>query len=79
MPNHSSNRPPPRKMGAPASPTVGPFLSPRQIADRLGVSRRTVDRYIARGELRASRFGKLVRVAESEVLTFIRRHQIGPV
>lgn len=66
-------------VGAHRSPTVGPYFSPTQIAERLGVSRRTVDRYIASGELRASRFGKLVRIAESELIAFIRRHQIGPV
>lgn len=69
---------PQRKPSRP-DPSPPNFLSPQQVADRLGISRRTIDRYIAGGELRASRFGKLVRVAESEVLTFIRRHQIGPV
>lgn len=55
------------------------FLSPAEVAERLGISRRTVDRFIASGELRAHRFGKLVRIAENEVLTFVRRHPIGRV
>jgi excisionase family DNA binding protein len=40
------------------------FLSVAEVAMRLGVSRKTVRRMIKRGDLRAHRVGRLVRVAE---------------
>jgi excisionase family DNA binding protein len=43
------------------------FLSIAQVGVRLGVSRKTVRRMIKRGDLRAHRVGRLIRVAERSV------------
>jgi excisionase family DNA binding protein len=40
------------------------FLSIAEVAVRLGLSRKTVRRMIERGDLRAHRVGRLIRVAE---------------
>ena len=41
--------------------------SPTEVASRLGCSRRTVDRAIRRGEIRAVRIGGLVRISRREI------------
>jgi excisionase family DNA binding protein len=43
------------------------FLSVAEVAMRLGVSGKTVRRMIQRGDLRAHRIGRLVRVSESSI------------
>ena len=40
----------------------GEFVSPEEIAKRIGCSMGSVYRYIARGEIPCVRFGRLVRV-----------------
>ena len=44
------------------------FFSIGEVARYLGVSTRTVQRWIASGELIAHRFGRTVRIAESEII-----------
>jgi len=58
----------------PLSP--GQYLSPRQVAERLGVSVKTVSRRIADGELRAARIGRLIRIAAADVQRYVERHEI---
>jgi len=44
-------------------------LTPREVADELGVTVRTVQRWIAGGRLPASRIGSRVRVSRSSLAT----------
>jgi excisionase family DNA binding protein len=43
----------------------------------LGVSTRTVRRWIARGELAVHRFGTSVRVSDDDLRAFLARHREG--
>ncbi|MBK8686883.1 MAG: helix-turn-helix domain-containing protein [Betaproteobacteria bacterium] len=54
----------------------GKYLSPRQVADLLGVSVKTVSRRIADGEIRASRIGRLLRIEAAEVPRYVDRNAI---
>jgi putative molybdopterin biosynthesis protein len=49
------------------------FLSPRAVAAVLGVCRDTIYRLIARGDLAATRVGSLLRIAEPDLDTYLRR------
>jgi excisionase family DNA binding protein len=52
------------------------FYSMAHVADLLAVSPRSVRRWIATGELLAHRFGRQVRISESDLRAFIeRRHR----
>jgi excisionase family DNA binding protein len=48
------------------------LLSVRDAADRLGVSTKTIRRWIASGELPHYRLGRSIRIAESDLIGFIR-------
>jgi excisionase family DNA binding protein len=48
-----------------------PLLDIRAVARRLGVADKTVRRFIDRGELRAFRIGRLLRISEEEYLRFL--------
>ena len=54
----------------------GQYLSPRQVAERLGVSVKTISRRIAEGELRASKIGRLLRISAADVQRYVERHEI---
>jgi len=55
----------------PNSPTRLPrFFSVRQIADHVGVSTKTVARWIKAGDLHAHRLGRQLRIAEEDALNF---------
>ena len=43
------------------------------IADRLGVCDKTVRRLIARGELRAHRIGRQLRISEQDYIRYLER------
>ncbi len=43
------------------------FLTPRQFADRLSISRWTVYAWISEGKIKSVKIGRLVRIPESEV------------
>lgn len=58
----------------PLSP--GHYLSPRQVAELLGVSTKTVSRRIADGEIRASRIGRLLRIAAADVQRYVDRNEL---
>jgi excisionase family DNA binding protein len=51
------------------------FSTVAEVAARLGVSVRTVRRWIKSGDLVAHRFGSAVRIAESDLKAFIARHR----
>jgi excisionase family DNA binding protein len=51
------------------------LLSVVDVADRLGVSVKTVRRMIARGDLPAHRIGKLLRVSEQALETLLAHTQ----
>lgn len=50
-------------------------LSPHETADRLGISRRTLDKLEARGEITAVEVGGQVRYEVSELIDFIGRNR----
>lgn len=47
--------------------------TPEEIAEKLKASRRTVYRWIEKGELRAFKAGKLVRITKEDLEIFIGR------
>jgi excisionase family DNA binding protein len=51
------------------------FFTIADVADFLGVSVRTVRRWIKSGALVAHHFGTAVRIAESDLKAFIARHR----
>jgi excisionase family DNA binding protein len=54
------------------SPTSAPtFVTIPETAARLKVSPKTVRRWIEHGTLKAHRFGKQIRIAESDLAAFI--------
>ena len=53
------------------SPRAPPLLSVGDVADRLNVSTKTIRRLIARGQLRGTRIGRMIRIQEAEVEYFI--------
>lgn len=54
----------------------GRFYSIDEVADYLGVSHRTIRRWIKDGKLRAHRFGRTVRTSCNDLEDFIARHEI---
>ena len=58
----------------PTSPSAGQsrLLSVCEIADNLGLSQKTIRRFIAGGDLVAYRVGRSVRVSEADLETFRR-------
>jgi excisionase family DNA binding protein len=51
------------------------FFTIAEVAECLGVCPRTVRRRIKSGELVAHRFGRALRIAESDLKAFIARHR----
>jgi excisionase family DNA binding protein len=54
---------------------AGRFLTRAEIADRLRVHPRSIDRAIANGDLTAVRIGRAVRVCEDDFASFVERHR----
>lgn len=54
------------------------WLNTAESARRLGVTPRTLYRFIDDGQLPAYRFGRVIRLKESEVSEFIERCRIEP-
>lgn len=54
------------------------WLNTAKAAERLGVTPRTLYRFIDDGQLPAYRFGRVIRLKESEVDEFIERCRIAP-
>ncbi|MEN1679258.1 MAG: excisionase family DNA-binding protein [Planctomycetota bacterium] len=53
--------------GPPASESEPTHFTKRQAADRWGVSVKTIDRFIQAGEIKATKFGRQVRIGRDEV------------
>lgn len=53
------------------------WLTKAEAAERLSVSLRTLERWIARGLLPAARVGSLVRISREQFESFKRRAQAG--
>jgi excisionase family DNA binding protein len=54
------------------------WMSTPAVAEFLGVNTRTVYRLIDEGELPAYKFGRVIRLQESDVLAFVERSRIAP-
>lgn len=54
------------------------WLSTADAAKRVGITPRTLYRFIDNGEVPAYRFGRVIRLKESEVDTFIESCRIEP-
>lgn len=55
-----------------------PLLSLTEVARRLGVTRRTVERFKERGQLPCVKIGGSVRVLPSDLEEYLRRARTGP-
>lgn len=53
------------------------FWTPKQVAEALQVTSRTVARWIESGALPAHRFGRSVRIADADLQNFIARGRTG--
>ena len=51
------------------------FFTIKAVAELLDVAQRTVRRWIASGQLVAHRIGGVVRIAESDLQTFLATHR----
>jgi excisionase family DNA binding protein len=51
------------------------FFTVAEVAERLGVSTRTIRRWIENGELVAHRFGRAVRIVERDLKAFLAMHR----
>jgi excisionase family DNA binding protein len=56
-------------------PNVPRLLGIAEIAERLGVSTKTVRRWIARNELHVYRLGRGLRVSEEDLIAFLSKHR----
>jgi excisionase family DNA binding protein len=54
------------------------WLSTSQAAGQLGITTRTLYRLIDSGQLPAYRFGRVIRLKEQEVESFVERSRIAP-
>lgn len=62
----------------PQTPSDAPTYRLRslaEVAERFGVSIKTVRRMVARGDLPTCRIGKLLRVADDDVAAYLERSQ----
>jgi excisionase family DNA binding protein len=53
------------------------FLTIKQIAEQLGVSERTVSRWIASRDLKSHKFGAAVRISEEDFRAFVAVQRQG--
>ncbi len=59
----------------PATSPLPAFYSVTGTAKLLKVSPRTVRRWIEKGDLTVHRFGRQIRISDSDLVTFIRQHR----
>ncbi len=83
MPNRrnlSNNRDTGEDLDMPSGPvtdTTRDFWTIKQLADRWQVSEKKVQRMIAKGDLVAHRFDRLVRVSQGDAIACERIHRMG--
>lgn len=58
-----------------ASPRLPSMLNVEQIALQVGVSIKTVRRWIENRELHCHRLGRSIRVSEEDLIAFLNRHR----
>lgn len=51
------------------------FLSVHEVHEQLGVSTKTVRRWIERGDLHVHRLGRQLRISEEDLITFVAQHR----
>ncbi len=56
----------------------GDWLSTKEAASALGLTPRTLYRLIDEGQLPAYRFGRVIRLKQSEIDSFVAKSQITP-
>ena len=54
------------------TPTLDPVYSIREVATHLGISEKTVRRWIANGDLSHHRLGRQIRITHADIQTFIK-------
>lgn len=54
------------------------WMSTRETSDRLGVTLRTLYRFIDEGQIAAYKLGRVIRLKESDVEAFIEASRITP-
>jgi putative molybdopterin biosynthesis protein len=54
------------------------WLSTKEASERLGVTLRSLYRFIDEGDLVAYKFGRVIRIQATDVEAFIRRSRIEP-
>ncbi len=54
------------------------WMSTREASERLGVTLRTLYRFIDEGQLAAYKFGRVIRIKEDDVEAFIEAARIAP-
>lgn len=54
------------------------WMSTKEAASRLGVTLRTLYRFIDEGQIAAYQFGRVIRLKESDVGSFIESARIAP-
>ena len=59
-------------------PEAGRWLSTKEAAGRLGVTLRSLYRFIDEGDVPAYKFGRVIRLKEEDVDRFIERCRITP-
>ncbi len=62
---------PPTSLASSTRPKLVPMLSLKQFADLVGVSTKTVGRWVKSGDLRTHRLGRQLRVDEDDARIFI--------
>ena len=58
-----------------AAPRLPRMLNVEQIAEQVGVSIKTVRRWIKRREVHCHRLGRTIRVSEEDLIAFLNRHR----
>jgi excisionase family DNA binding protein len=53
------------------------FFTIKQVAEQIGVSERTVSRWIASRELKSHKFGAAVRISEDDYRAFVATQRQG--
>ncbi len=59
----------------PGTSPLPAFYSVAEIAKLLKVNPKTVRRWIENGDLTVHRFGRQIRITDSDLVTFIRQHR----